>query len=119
VGHRGAAQGDGGPGRTVGFAVANRGAGPANLGSVVITAATARGGRWDAVAGCSAADFQVDAPSIDHGPMPAGTARTGTVRLRMVSTVRPQDACKGRDVPLFFSVGQAGGVRHDPGAHKR
>ena len=92
----------GGPTQTVAFTVTNPSSGVQQLANVAVTVANAGGTPWTAVAGCSAADYTVDAPTIAYGSIaPAGVV-TGTVTITMNDTGVDQNACKGATVPLYF-----------------
>lgn len=92
----------GGPAQTVPFTVTNPSAGSQNLASVVITVANADGSEWDAVAGCSAADYSVATPEVVYGQIAPGGFVDGTVEVSMNNLGTNQDACKTVVAPLYI-----------------
>ncbi len=92
----------GGPTQTVAFTVNNPSTGTLDLSDVTVTVANADGSAWTAVAGCSAADYDVDAPTIVYGPIAGGGDVDGTVTITMINTDSDQDGCQNADVPLYF-----------------
>jgi len=92
----------GGPSQSVAFAVANPGSGSQNLASVVVSVATSTGALWNAVPGCSAADYALGTPVIAYGPIAGGGSVSGTVSVTMNALASDQDACQGIVVPLYF-----------------
>lgn len=91
-----------GPSQSVAFNVANPSTGSQELTSVVVTVANADGSAWTAVAGCSAADYVVDAPVIVYGTVAGSADVDGTVSISMIDTGLDQDGCQNADVPLYF-----------------
>jgi hypothetical protein len=92
----------GGPSQSVAFAVANPGSGSQQLSSVVVSVATSTGTVWNAIPGCSAADYALGTPVIAYGPIAGGGSVSGTVTVTMNALASDQDACQGVTVPLYF-----------------
>ncbi len=92
----------GGPSQSTDFTVANPGTGGQALTSVVVTVANADGTEWVDVAGCSAADYDVTAPTIAYVTIPGAGQVDGTVTVSMIESGKNQDACQGVTVPLYF-----------------
>jgi hypothetical protein len=94
----------GGPAQTVAFTVTNLGTGAQNLSHVAVTVANPNGSPWVAVAGCSALDYAVAAPTITYGDITGNGSRAGTVVITMNNLAANQDACKNVAVPLYFAA---------------
>lgn len=95
----------GGPSQSVAFTVANLGTGTQDLTSVTAIVADENGDAWvsDPV-GCTADDYTVGTPVITYDQIPGGGSISGTVTLTMNNLPSDQDACKGLDVPLYFTA---------------
>lgn len=106
----GAALSPGSAAQTVTFTVTNQSDGGQRLSSVAVGVADVNGDAWTAVAGCSAADFTVGAPTVAGAPftateIAAAGSVTGTVTLEMKNRVGvDQNACKGAVVPLHVTA---------------
>lgn len=94
----------GGPAETVGFSVNNTGTGSQKLTAVVASVAGPTGTTWNAVAGCSSADYTVGTPTITYGNIAGGGSLAGTVTVTMNNLATNQDACKNAAVPLYFAA---------------
>ena len=94
----------GGPTQTVTFTVTNPGSGVQKLTAVAATVADSSGNVWNAVSGCSAADYTIGTPTIAYGQIASASTVTGTVTITLNNLDRSQDACKTADVPLYFSA---------------
>ncbi len=100
----GAALTPGGPSQTVAFTVTNPSTGSENLSGVVVTVANADASVWNAVSGCSAADYAIGAVTITPGQIGPGLAQTGTVVVSMNDLTTNQNACQGVAYPLYFAA---------------
>jgi hypothetical protein len=92
----------GGPAETVAFSVNNTGTGSQKLSSVVASVAGPAGATWNAVAGCSSADYTVGTPAITYGNIAGSGSLAGTVTVTMNNLATNQDGCKNAAVPLYF-----------------
>jgi hypothetical protein len=92
----------GGESQIVAFTVANPSTATLALSSVVVIVADSDGSAWDAVSGCSAADYVVGTPVITYGSVDGGGDVGGTVTVTMIDTSVNQDQCQGVPVPLYF-----------------
>ncbi len=99
-----------GPVQTVAFTVTNPASGVQQLSNVFVRIAEDGGDTWDAVDGCSDADYTVEITSTptDLGPVSInpGSSVTGTASIQMIDTGDNQDACKSAIVPLWFETNQ-------------
>jgi len=100
----GAALTPGGPSQTVAFTVTNPSTGNENLTGVAVTVANSDGSIWNAVTGCSAADYAIGAVTITPGEIAPGTGRTGSVLVTMNDLASNQNACQGVAYPLYFAA---------------
>ena len=94
----------GGLTQTVAFHVQNANSGVQRLTSVAVTVAASDGSAWNAVSGCSAADYTVGTPSFTPGDVASGASTNGTVTITMKNLSSNQDGCKNATVPLYFSA---------------
>ena len=94
----------GGPTDTVHFHVKNNNSGVQRLDHVAVTVADNDGSTWDAVTGCSAADFSVGTPSFSAGDVASGATVDGTVTISMNNLSTNQDGCKDVTVPLYVAA---------------
>lgn len=94
----------GGPTKTFKFTVHNDGTGVQQVTSVNAAVANPDGSTWTAVTGCTAADFSVDAGSFTPTSLDAGQSLSQTVTLKMVNRNANQDACQGKEIPLYFTA---------------
>lgn len=96
----------GGPNQSIPFTVTNPGTGTQDLTSVTVIVADENGDPWvSEPVGCTAADYTVGTPVITYDQIPGGSSISGTVTLTMNNLDSNQDACKGLDVPLYFTAG--------------
>ena len=95
----------GGPNQTIAFTVHNTGTGTQDLTSLTVIVADENGDPWvsDPV-GCTAADYALGTPTITYDQIPGGGSISGTVTLTMNDLPSNQNACKGLDVPLYFTA---------------
>ena len=95
----------GGPTQTVTFKVTNPGTATQKLTAVAVTVATGADALWS-ITGCSAADYEIGDASIDGGfRQIAGSGEVfGSVTIKMKNGDYDQNACKGVNVPLYFSA---------------
>jgi hypothetical protein len=94
----------GGPTQTVAFHVQNSNSGVQRLSAVAVTVAASNGTAWNAIPGCSAADYTIGTPSFTAGDVASGATKDGTVTITMNNLSSNQDACKNVSVPLYFSA---------------
>lgn len=100
----GAALTPGGPSQSIAFTVTNPNSGNQSLSSVVVTVAGVGGATWNAVAGCSAADYAVGTPVIAYGVIGPSSSLTGSVTVTMLNSAGNQDACRTVAYPLHFAA---------------
>lgn len=95
----------GGASETVAFTVTNPSTNVQTLGTVAVAIANADGSPWEAVAGCTSADYAVTVTTAPAtGDVAAKASVNGTATVSMNETGLNQDACQGADVPLYFST---------------
>jgi len=103
-----AADGDaltpGGPTDTITFHIQNNSSGVQHLNAVQVTVANNDGTTWDAVSGCSAADYSVGTPDFTAGDVASGATVTGTVTISMNNLSSNQDGCQNATVPLYVAA---------------
>lgn len=92
-----------GPAQTVAFHVHNDSSGVQNLQAVNVTVAGAAGDAWTSGT-CSAADYEVGAPTFTPGDVASGDTVDGTVTIQMIDTGSNQDDCKNVTVPLYVAA---------------
>ncbi len=96
----------GSAGQTVAFTVTNPGPGTLYFSFATVTIADADGVPWVPPTGCLLADYTA---TITTQPTTgqlaaAATASGGVVTVTLANTSVNQDACKGQDVPLYFTA---------------